>query len=190
MTSNGKILASGNADDTVCLWSLPDGEHIKTLVGHTGSVPCLAISPDGRILASGSYDHTVRLWSLPSGEHIRTLKGHSNPVWRLRITPDGRKLVSGSHDNTMRLWRLPWNTPLAVVDAEDLGYVEEIIRVTEQEIINAMQLIWERMKIIVEPSSAVTLAAVLKSKQKFKNKKIGLLLSGGNVDLTNLPFTK
>jgi threonine dehydratase len=69
-------------------------------------------------------------------------------------------------------------------------YVEEIIRVTEQEIVNAMQLIWERMKIIIEPSSAVTLAAVLKSKPKFENKKVGLLLSGGNVDLTNLPFSK
>lgn len=69
-------------------------------------------------------------------------------------------------------------------------YVEEIIRVTEREIINAMQLIWERMKIIIEPSSAVTLAVVLKSKQKFENKKVGLLLSGGNVDLSYLPFTK
>ena len=46
------------------------------------------------------------------------------------------------------------------------------------------------MKIIIEPSSAVTLAAVLKSKQKFENKKVGLLLSGGNVDLSNLPFAK
>lgn len=67
-------------------------------------------------------------------------------------------------------------------------YVKEIIRVTEQEIIDAMRLLWERMKIIVEPSSSVTLAAVLKSKQKFKNKKVGLLLSGGNVDFNNLPF--
>ena len=69
-------------------------------------------------------------------------------------------------------------------------YVEGIIRVTEREIISAMQLIWERMKIIVEPSSSVTLAAVLKSKQKFENKKVGLLISGGNVDLIHLPFAK
>jgi threonine dehydratase len=69
-------------------------------------------------------------------------------------------------------------------------HVEEIIRVTEQEIIDAMQLIWERMKIIVEPSSAITLSAVLKSQPQFENKKVGLLMSGGNVDLSNLPFTK
>jgi len=68
------------------------------------------------------------------------------------------------------------------------NYVEKIIRITEEEIIEAMQLIWERMKIIIEPSSAVTLAAVLKSKQEFANKKIGLILSGGNVNLKKLPF--
>jgi len=68
------------------------------------------------------------------------------------------------------------------------NHVEKIIRVTEKEIVDAMQLIWERMKIIVEPSAAVTLAAVLKSKQEFSNKKLGLILSGGNVDLKNLPF--
>jgi len=68
------------------------------------------------------------------------------------------------------------------------NHVEKIIRVTEEEIVGAMQLIWERMKIIVEPSAAVTLAAVLKSKQEFKNKKVGMVLSGGNVDLKKLPF--
>ena len=67
-------------------------------------------------------------------------------------------------------------------------YVEKIIRVEEDEIINAMRLIWERMKIIIEPSSAVPFAAVLKEKNEFKNKNIGIIISGGNVDLKNLPF--
>jgi threonine dehydratase len=68
------------------------------------------------------------------------------------------------------------------------NHVEKIITVSEEEIVEAMRLIWERMKIIVEPSSAVALATVLKSKDTFKHKKIGLILSGGNVDLRNLPF--
>ena len=68
------------------------------------------------------------------------------------------------------------------------NHVEKIIRVTEKEIVEAMQLIWERMKIIVEPSSAVTLAAVLKSKSEFVNKRVGLILSGGNIDIQKLPF--
>jgi threonine dehydratase len=62
-------------------------------------------------------------------------------------------------------------------------HVKEIITVTDEEIISAMRLIWERMKIIVEPSCAVPLAAVLKSKEKFAGKKVGIILSGGNVDL-------
>jgi len=67
-------------------------------------------------------------------------------------------------------------------------YVTAIICVSEAEIIKAMKLIWERLKIVVEPSSAVAFAALLKDKERFKNKKIGIILSGGNVDLTNLPF--
>jgi len=66
--------------------------------------------------------------------------------------------------------------------------VEKIIRVEEEEIINAMKLIWERMKIIIEPSSAVAFAALLKNKEDYKNKEVGIIISGGNVDVTNLPF--
>ncbi|WP_299438398.1 pyridoxal-phosphate dependent enzyme [uncultured Aquimarina sp.] len=67
-------------------------------------------------------------------------------------------------------------------------YISEIIRVDEDEIISSMRLIWERMKIIIEPSCAVPLAALLREKERFQNKKIGIILSGGNVDLGNLPF--
>jgi len=61
--------------------------------------------------------------------------------------------------------------------------VEKIIPVTDEEIIAAMRLIWERMKIIVEPSAVVPFAALLKEKEYFKGKKVGIILSGGNVDL-------
>lgn len=64
--------------------------------------------------------------------------------------------------------------------------VSEIIRVEESEIISAMRLLWERLKIVVEPSSATVLAAVLKSKDLFEGKKTGLILSGGNVDLSEM----
>lgn len=61
--------------------------------------------------------------------------------------------------------------------------LKEIITVTDEKIIFAMRLIWERMKIIVEPSSAVTLAVVLDNKEIFAGKKICTILTGGNVDL-------
>lgn len=67
-------------------------------------------------------------------------------------------------------------------------YVKDIIRVSENEIIDAMRLLWERMKIVVEPSGAVSLAAAIKISRKLKNKKTGIILSGGNVDLNSLPF--
>ncbi|MEM5566487.1 pyridoxal-phosphate dependent enzyme [Psychroserpens sp. AS72] len=67
-------------------------------------------------------------------------------------------------------------------------HVNSIFRVSEIEIIEAMRFIWERMKIIIEPSSAVAFAAVLKEKKQFKNNKIGIIISGGNVDVNNLPF--
>jgi len=69
-----------------------------------------------------------------------------------------------------------------------LEHVRTIIRVEEEEIIAAMRLIWERMKIIIEPSSAVALAGLYREPEKFKNQKIGIIISGGNVDLGNLPF--
>lgn len=61
--------------------------------------------------------------------------------------------------------------------------VKKIVTVSDVEIISAMRLIWERLKIIVEPSAAVTFAAVLKAKDQFRNKNVGIILSGGNVDL-------
>lgn len=67
-------------------------------------------------------------------------------------------------------------------------HVQKIITVSEEAIVEAMRLIWERLKIICEPSCAVPLAALFKEKEIFKNKKVGIIITGGNVDLGNLPF--
>lgn len=66
--------------------------------------------------------------------------------------------------------------------------VDRILTTSDESIIFAMKLIWERMKIVVEPSSATVLAVILDNKEMFRNKKIGLVLSGGNVDLKKLPW--
>jgi threonine dehydratase len=68
--------------------------------------------------------------------------------------------------------------------------VEEILLVSDQETITAMELLWTRLKLVVEPSSAVTLAAVLKYPGRFAGKKVALVLTGGNVDLKDLPFSR
>jgi len=64
-----------------------------------------------------------------------------------------------------------------------------VLRVSDAETIAAMRLIWERMKIVVEPSSATVLAAVLRYKDLFAGKRVGLILTGGNVDLGQLPWS-
>lgn len=69
-----------------------------------------------------------------------------------------------------------------------LDKVDDIVIVSEESIVDAMRMIWERMKIIVEPSSAVPLAAILEKKVVVQNKKVGIILSGGNLDLGKLPF--
>ncbi|WP_266365165.1 threonine ammonia-lyase [Tellurirhabdus rosea] len=67
-------------------------------------------------------------------------------------------------------------------------HVADILTVSDPEIVAAMRLIWERMKIVIEPSCAVPLAAVLKHKDHFAGQRLGLILTGGNVDLGKLPF--
>ncbi len=68
------------------------------------------------------------------------------------------------------------------------NFVTDILLAEEQEIIDAMYLIWQRMKIVVEPSSAVTLATIFKNKERFAGKRVGVILTGGNVDLKKLPW--
>ena len=67
-------------------------------------------------------------------------------------------------------------------------YVTDILTVSDKLIIEAMRLIWERMKIIVEPSGAVPLAALIEHRDQFQKMRVGIILSGGNVDLGRLLF--
>lgn len=67
-------------------------------------------------------------------------------------------------------------------------HVQQIVRTSEAGIVQAMRMIWERMKILVEPSSAVPLAALLENTFEHKGLRIAIILSGGNVDLNDLPF--
>lgn len=103
-----------------------------------------------------------------------------------------RSLVSGKIENNA-------GRPLTVADGlrttlGDMTFpiirdgIEKIVTVSEEEIVAAMRIIWERMKIVVEPSGAVPLAALLKSNEDYAGRQVGIILSGGNVDLSSLPF--
>ncbi|MBE0663306.1 MAG: pyridoxal-phosphate dependent enzyme [Bacteroidales bacterium] len=67
-------------------------------------------------------------------------------------------------------------------------HVNEIVTVEEDEIIEAMKLIWERLKLVIEPSAAVAFAATLKGRVNVKGKNVGLILCGGNIDLQKIPW--
>jgi threonine dehydratase len=69
-----------------------------------------------------------------------------------------------------------------------MACVDEVLTVTDAGIIEAMRLIWTSMKIIVEPSAAVPLAALLEHPEAFAGRRVGMILSGGNVDLDRLPW--
>ncbi len=68
------------------------------------------------------------------------------------------------------------------------NHVTDILTATEDEIINAMKLVWLRMKLVIEPSSAVSLATIIKNPEIFKGKRVGIIITGGNVDLDKLPW--
>lgn len=68
------------------------------------------------------------------------------------------------------------------------NHVTDILTATEEEIVDAMKLIWKRMKIVMEPSSAVPLATIIKNPEVFAGKRVGVIITGGNVDLDKLPW--
>ncbi len=68
------------------------------------------------------------------------------------------------------------------------NHVTDILTASEEEIVEAMKLIWKRVKIVMEPSSAVPLATILKNKELFAGQRIGVIITGGNVDLDKLPW--
>jgi threonine dehydratase len=66
--------------------------------------------------------------------------------------------------------------------------VTDILTASEQEIIDAMKLTWQRMKIVIEASCAVPMATILNNKDRFAGKRVGVIITGGNVDMDTLPW--
>lgn len=106
ISPDGTLLASGSYDDSIKLWTLPEGEHLKTLTGHVATVNSLAMSPDGKLLASASSDKTVKIWTLPEGQLQATLTGFADQLSTLAISPDGKLLVSGDYGKSITLWTM------------------------------------------------------------------------------------
>lgn len=167
--SNDDNVIIGNA--TACMELLEDHPDLDIVVTPVGGGGLLA----GTALAAHYF-----------GDHCKTIAGEPMAVDDAYRSLKSGKIETNTSTNTiadgLKTQLGDRNFPIIQ------KYVERIVRVEEAEIVSAMRIIWERLKIVCEPSSAVAFAAVLKNKQEFSGKKIGAIISGGNVDLGQLPF--
>ena len=67
-------------------------------------------------------------------------------------------------------------------------HVSEVVTVSEEAIVDAMRLVWERMKVIIEPSAAVPVAALLEERLQVQGQRVGIIVTGGNLDLGSIPW--
>jgi len=166
--NNEKIIAGQGTAALELFEDHPNLDVVMAPVGGGGllsgtSLATRAVAPNARIIAAE-----------PSGadDAARSLAaGHIIPSVKPDTVADGLLTSLGE-----------LNFPII------RDHVETIWTVDDAAIIAAMRLIWERMKIIIEPSSAVCLAALLQHKGEMKDLKVGIIISGGNVDLDHLPW--
>ncbi|MBF0277587.1 MAG: pyridoxal-phosphate dependent enzyme [SAR324 cluster bacterium] len=166
--NDSRIIAGQGTAALELLEEIPDLDVVLAPVGGGGlisgtALTVSAISPKTKVIAAEPEEADDAYRSFQQGTLIPLT--HSNTI------ADGLRTSLG--DLTFDIIQ---------------SHVAEIITVSEKKIIEAMRLIWERMKIIVEPSAAVPLAVLLTEREIFQGLRIGLILSGGNLDLEKLPW--
>jgi threonine dehydratase len=145
----------------------------------TGGVDCIVAPVGGGGLLSGTlmavhyfFQSTIVYAAEPEGAADAVLSIKSGKIEKapyVKTIADG--LLTSLGDKTFPIIK---------------EYVKDILLVNDDEIKSAMRLVYERMKIIAEPSSMVTLAAVLKNKHLFSGRRVGLIITGGNIDLAKI----
>ncbi|MCD6347665.1 MAG: pyridoxal-phosphate dependent enzyme [Bacteroidales bacterium] len=162
------IIAGQGTAALELLEEVPDLDIIMAPVGGGGLLSGTAIYAKG-------LSRDIKVWG---GEPAK-----ANDAW---ASLKAGKLIPSDNPDTMADGLL---TSLGNLTFEAISKnVDRILLCDEENIVKAMRLIWEKMKIIIEPSSAVPLGALLQNPGEWEHRKVGIILSGGNVDLTNLPF--
>ncbi|HKI87979.1 MAG TPA: pyridoxal-phosphate dependent enzyme, partial [Draconibacterium sp.] len=157
------------------------GTAAKELIEDKGEFDIIMAPVGGGGLLSGTAISTKHL--LPKCKVIAAEPAGADDAFR---SFHAKKIIPSVNPKTIAdgLLTSLGNRTFAVI----MDKVDDIVTVSEEKIVEAMRMIWERMKIIIEPSSAVPLGAILEGKVNVQNKKVGIILSGGNLDLGRLPF--
>ena len=165
---NPMVIAGQATASLELITDVPDLDAVIAPVGGGGLM-------SGTTIAVSSSRPDITIWgSEPAGadDAFRSLRdGTLYPSVEPKTIADG--LLTSLSNRTFRILS---------------DRLEGILTVNEETIVRAMRLLWERMKLVVEPSGAVPLAAVLEHPEHFADRRIGLIISGGNVDLDNLPW--
>ncbi len=101
---NGRLAASGGADNTVRIWDLETGKEARMCKGHFGTVFGVVFSPDGKHLFSCSEDKTVRMWDVATAKEIKKFEGATDYVNGIAVSPDGKLLAGAGQDLFVRVW--------------------------------------------------------------------------------------
>ena len=150
---------------TACLELIHDRENMDCIVAPVGGGGLLS----GTAIVAKSLNAKIRVYGAEPKE--------ADDAFR---SVKAKKIIPSVNPQTIAdglLTSLSERTFAAIT-----RYVDDILTVSEQGILEAMKLLWQRMKIVVEPSGCVPLAAILEHKQLFTGKKTGVILSGGNID--------
>ncbi|MBC1238519.1 eIF2A-related protein [Nostoc sp. 2RC] len=106
---DGKFIASGSSDSTVCLWNIIGNPTAEFLLGHQQEVNCLAFSPDGKFIISGSIDGILCLWDLQGNLITQPWQGHEEGIIAVAFNSNGNSIISVGFDGTVCLWDLQGN---------------------------------------------------------------------------------
>ena len=97
------MLATASYDNTINLWSVKDGQLLRSFNGHEDGVLAVSFDPTGQLIVTASNDNTIRIWDL-EGTLITTLSGHTQGVHDVAIETEAEYVVSASADSTILIW--------------------------------------------------------------------------------------
>jgi WD40 repeat protein len=112
---DGKMLASGSADQSAILWDMETLSELHRFTGHQRRISQVAFSKDSQTLITASYDKTVRLWSVPERKLRQTMQGHKTRIFALAVAPNGKFLVTGDANGQIRMWDSNSGAPQGVL---------------------------------------------------------------------------